>query len=68
MLDAGWPGFEISFRYHSATYEITVENPQSVSHGVASTELDGQPVAATGPIPLADDGVTHHIRLVLGEA
>jgi cyclic beta-1,2-glucan synthetase len=67
-IPRAWPGFEISFRYHSAVYEIAVENPQSVSRGVASVELDGQALAATDPIPLIDDGATHHVRLVLGEA
>ena len=67
-IPRAWPGFEISFRYHSARYEIIVENPQSVSRGVASIELDGQALTDTGSIPLADDGVTHHVRLVLGEA
>jgi cyclic beta-1,2-glucan synthetase len=44
-----------------------VENPQSISRGVASIELDGKALAETGSIPLADDGVTHQVRLVLGE-
>ncbi len=28
-----WPGYEIHFRYHTATYDIVVENPQAVSRG-----------------------------------
>jgi cyclic beta-1,2-glucan synthetase len=67
-IPRAWPGFEISFRYHSARYEIAVENPQSISRGVASIELDGQALAETGSIPLTDDGVTHQVRLVLGES
>ena len=67
-IPRAWPGFEISFRYHSARYEITVENPQSVSRGVTSIDLDGQALTDMGSIPLADDGVTHHVRLVLGGA
>ena len=31
-----WTGNEIDFRYHSARYEIVVDNPQGVSRGVAS--------------------------------
>ena len=62
-----WPSYEITFRYHSATYEIVVDNPQGVSRGVVSTELDGQPLAeANGAIPLADDGATHIVRVALG--
>ncbi|MEY2415411.1 MAG: cyclic beta,2-glucan synthetase, partial [Ilumatobacteraceae bacterium] len=66
-IPRAWPGFEISFRYHSSRYEIVVENPQSISRGVATIELDGRTLAETGSIPLADDGVTHQVRLVLGE-
>ena len=35
-IPRAWPGYEIDFRYHSASYEIVVENPQGVSRGVAS--------------------------------
>jgi cyclic beta-1,2-glucan synthetase len=62
-----WRGFEIVFRYHSGRYDITVENPRGVSRGVARVELDGVALAEThAPIPLADDGATHRVRIVLG--
>jgi len=62
-----WPGFEIVYRHGSTRYEIAVENPRSVSRGVSSVELDGK--ALTGrpaQIALADDGITHRVRIVLG--
>jgi len=62
-IPRAWPGFEITFRYHSSRYKIVVENPHGVARGVSSVELDGAPLA--GGIPLADDGVTHHVRVVL---
>ena len=65
-IPRAWPGFEIDFRYHSAKYEIVVQNPAGVSRGVASIELDGAALDRGTPIPLADDGVTHHVRIVLG--
>ena len=65
-IPRAWPGYEIDFRYHSAKYEIVVENPQGVSRGVASAELDGQELTGGGAIPLADDGATHRVRVVLG--
>ena len=66
-IPRAWPGYEIDFRYHSARYEIVVENPQGVSRGVASSELDGQTLTGSGAaIPLADDGATHRVRVVLG--
>jgi len=67
-IPADWPGFEIFFRHASARYEILVENPHRVSHGVARVELDGRRLAAgESHIRLADDGRTHKIRLTLGQ-
>jgi cyclic beta-1,2-glucan synthetase len=66
-IPRAWPGYEIDFRYRSARYEIVVENPQGVSRGVVSAELDGQALDGEGAaIPLADDGATHRVRVVLG--
>jgi cyclic beta-1,2-glucan synthetase len=62
-----WPRFEIVFRYHSSRYEITVENPDGVSRGIARLEADGATLAGTPPrIPLIDDGAVHKVRVVLG--
>jgi cyclic beta-1,2-glucan synthetase len=66
-IPRAWPRYEIEFRYHSARYQIVVENPMGVSRGVASLELDGQALTGAGTaIPLADDGATHQVRVVLG--
>ena len=66
-IPRGWRHFDISYRHRSARYEIAVENPRGVTRGVASVELDGAPVPGPGAcIPLADDGVTHRVRLILG--
>jgi cyclic beta-1,2-glucan synthetase len=67
-IPRAWPGFTMTFRYRTATYEIAVENPNGVSRGVALTELDGQvlPGETTGLAPLTDDGQTHRLRVVLG--
>jgi cyclic beta-1,2-glucan synthetase len=104
-IPRAWPGFEIDFRYHSARYEIVVQNPEGVSRGVASIELDGAVLTGGAPlvgaagvgaaragaagagatarvggvgapavmrgvaaIPLVDDGATHRVRVVLGQA
>jgi cyclic beta-1,2-glucan synthetase len=62
-----WPGFKIAFRYHSARYDIEVENPGRVCRGVVHAELDGVVLPENaGRIPLVDDGATHRVRLVLG--
>jgi cyclic beta-1,2-glucan synthetase len=66
-IPRSWPGFSISFRYHSSRYEIEVENPEAVSRGVRSIELDGVSVGSEA-VPLRDDGATHRVRIVLGPA
>ena len=66
-IPKAWPGFEIVFRYRSARYEIAVENPRGVSHGVAQAEVDGRTLADRPVrVPLADDGRTHRVRVILG--
>ena len=62
-----WPGFVIAFRYKSTRYDIQVENAAGVCRGIGRAELDGvtQP-GDRARIPLADDGATHHVRIVLG--
>jgi len=60
-----WPGYSIQFRYHSACYDIAVENPRHVSRGVTLIELDAQPLVGRDQIPLATAG-EHCIRIVLG--
>jgi cyclic beta-1,2-glucan synthetase len=63
-----WPSFEIQFRYHSARYDIRVENPDGVSRGIASMELDGMRLPGSQAlVPLADDGAIHRVRVVLGD-
>jgi cyclic beta-1,2-glucan synthetase len=61
-----WRNFEIVFRYHSARYDIAVENPHGVSSGVARIELDGVLLGAPPQIPLSDDGAAHPVRAIMG--
>ena len=66
-IPRAWPRFEMVFKYHSARYEIAVENPHGVSRGVAQVDLDGKALQG-GPVrvPLADDGLAHKLRVILG--
>jgi cyclic beta-1,2-glucan synthetase len=61
-----WPRFSVTFRYHSAAYEIRVENPSSVSRGVALTRIDGVLHTGIADIRLADDHQRHDVLVVLG--
>jgi cyclic beta-1,2-glucan synthetase len=62
-----WPSFEIAFRYHSARYDIRVENPLGSSRGIVRAELDGAALPENqARFPLVNDGAAHRIRVVLG--
>jgi cyclic beta-1,2-glucan synthetase len=46
---------------------ITVENPQGVTRGIATMEVDGHPVdPGDGRLALSDDGARRRVRVVLG--
>ncbi|MCX7861353.1 MAG: glycosyl transferase family 36, partial [Chloroflexus sp.] len=65
LIPAAWDGFTMRRPFRGAVYEIEVLNPQHVSRGVASIEVDGVPI--TGQVvPALGDGTTHHVRVVLG--
>ncbi|MHB1413789.1 MAG: GH36-type glycosyl hydrolase domain-containing protein [Chloroflexota bacterium] len=65
VIPAGWPGFVLRCRLRGVSYEIRVENPEHVGHGVAWVEVDGrrQPKRA---IVLVDDGRSHSAVVRLG--
>jgi cyclic beta-1,2-glucan synthetase len=66
-IPRGWSGFEITYKYGSSRYRITVENPRSVSAGVSHATLDGREISGTPfEIPLVDDGTYHYGRVILG--
>ena len=69
-IPRAWPSYEITFRYHAATYTITVENPNGATKGVATVELDGAALEVKdgkAEIGLVQDG-QHKVRVVLGSA
>ncbi len=66
-LPEHWPRAEISYRHRTARYEILIENPQHVSGGIASLELDGVRLAdGVDSIELIDDGGEHRVQITLG--
>ena len=65
-IPRAWHGFEMVFRYRSARYDLVVDNPQGVSRGVSSVEVDGVSLDGDLSIRLVDDRKTHLVRIVLG--
>ncbi len=64
-IPSAWPEYAIAWRHGTSRYEISVLNPEHRCRGIATAELDGQPVEP-GAIPLLDDGAVHQVRVVLG--
>jgi cyclic beta-1,2-glucan synthetase len=61
-----WRSFEITFRYHSSTYEIQVSNPSGATRGVVELSIDGTGLSPDSAVDLVDDGATHLLQVVLG--
>jgi cyclic beta-1,2-glucan synthetase len=60
-----WPGFTITYRFGSATYRVRVDNAAGVERGVKWVEVDGVKQEGNA-VPLADDGRTHEVVVVMG--
>ena len=65
-IPSAWNQYMISWRIGATRYEISVFNPQRRCMGIAEAMLDGTP-ADPRAIPIADDGRTHTLRVVLGD-
>jgi cyclic beta-1,2-glucan synthetase len=65
-IPSSWPGYEAVVKTQRAELRIAVENPDRVSSGVRSIDVDGAPIE--GDVPLDDLTGTHVIRVVLGRS
>ncbi|NLC57674.1 MAG: glycosyl transferase family 36 [Armatimonadetes bacterium] len=61
----GWEGHRVRRNFRGATYEITVENPERVSKGVARVTLDGRELESP-LLPDLRDGDTHQVHVLMG--
>lgn len=66
-IPTGWSGYEVTLKLARTPYHIVVENPDGVSRGVKRIEVDGAD-HTDQDIPLADDGVSREVRVVLGHS
>ena len=64
-IPTNWPGFEVTRQWLEATYNIRVENPDSVSKGVKSILLNGEEVSGSA-IPVQPKGSVNDVVVVLG--
>ncbi|MDR2900307.1 MAG: N,N'-diacetylchitobiose phosphorylase [Treponema sp.] len=64
-IPKNWDGFKAVRIFRGAKYNITVENPQHVSKGVAEIFVDGKKVDA---IPVLSKGQTADVKVIMGKA
>jgi cyclic beta-1,2-glucan synthetase len=65
-IPAEWKRFEIRFRHGASHYRIAVENPRGVCRGVSEVSVDGTAIPVPAVVPLTDDGMDHHVLVLLG--
>jgi cyclic beta-1,2-glucan synthetase len=75
-IPSAWPGYRLVYRWRDAQgagtrYEITIENPERVSGGIASATLDAAPLASTTAttafVPLRAGAPLRRVHIVLGQ-
>ena len=64
-IPASMKGFTVSRRFRGAVYQISVENPDGVEHGVKALYVNGDPVPDS-VIPVQRAGDTVNVRVVMG--
>ncbi len=60
-----WDGYKVSRRFRGATYEIEVQNPDHVQHGVAKVTVDGKEIEGN-VLPVAAKGQGVKVVCVMG--
>ena len=65
-IPTSWPGFSAVRKWRDATYNIRVENPDGVSHGIAKLVVDGVEMDPSLPVPIAPKGATVDVEVTLG--
>ncbi|QHI69086.1 GH36-type glycosyl hydrolase domain-containing protein [Tichowtungia aerotolerans] len=64
-IPKAWDVFTVTRHFRSATYNITVKNPQHISKGDVSIVVDGEPIEGA-VVPVAAPGSTVNVQVELG--
>ena len=65
VIPASWEGYTVTRKFRGASYRIEISNPDRVSSGVKSVELNGK-VIEDSLIPLCEAGSKNLVRVILG--
>lgn len=63
-IPSDWRHIEVTMVFRGAVYEIRVDNPDGVEHGVKEITLDDRKVLR---VPVEKPGTTVHVHVVMGE-
>jgi cellobiose phosphorylase len=66
-IPPGWDGFSVERFFRGFKLDITVHNPQHVSHGVIKMEVDGVPVGGNLFVPAGGPG-EHQVMVWMGRS
>jgi cyclic beta-1,2-glucan synthetase len=66
VIPPTWDGFEITYKFIATSYQIKVNNPIHISHGVQLVKLDGK-ILDPKSIPLVNDGQEHRVEVMMGD-
>ena len=64
-ISDSWDGYKVTRRFRGATYNIEVKNPNSVQHGAARIEVDGQKIERN-VLPQIEAGKTANVVVTMG--
>jgi len=64
-IPRSWDGFQATRKFRGDLYKIVVKNPDHVSKGVQSLSVDGVEIP-DHIVPIAGDGQTHTVEVVMG--
>jgi len=64
-IPRNWPGFRVTYRFDTATYEFIVQNPDSVNLGVKQVYLNDQELTDS-MIPLMHDAGKVTVFIIMG--
>lgn len=65
VIPVSWSKYKVSREFRGDIYNITIENPNHVSSGVAKMVVDGKEMDGN-VIPVSGDGLTHEVLIIIG--
>lgn len=65
VIPAAWSFFNLTYWHEKSCYHIKIENPQHVTKGTISVELDNKKME-DNKIPLSMDSQQHYVRIIMG--